>query len=646
MTATEWHRTLFVRALNEGADLGEALLAAEMAVEMQPAPLPKLPVDAYLSHDIYNRRAQSILNRALRAARDLSIAARAELEAAIRLPEPAESAQAMVRFVQNYRVQLASLLGSTQVAALLEGAREVAQHVPVVPPAGASAPLPATLPPDDATALLERLRALPATQREQRIYNLPPDQQQYVRSAIDAQPAPVVVPPVPGADDPGRVQYPIIEEAARELSTKNVMDRAAYDNLDAAARAKAFTVAGVDAEETLTTIRDLLAENVAQGADYEAFREKALATVGAESFLGEPHMENIFRTNIQSAFSDGQMNVLRHPFIKSGFPFSSYHAIHDQRVRHNHLALEKHGIDGSNVYRTDDPVFQTFRPPWDFNDRCSWIPMTVRQAAEEGVAEAQRWLDTGVEPTPPAFVPMPPFSPPAGFVRESVPLSIQLSMQSLEQWGACLGMVGDEWHGPQAPGPDWKQVGVGEKGGKIWKRTGEQQSGEQQQQPETAPAQHDTVVAEYLNKMAAETGLTREQILQSVARLAKPKPQQRPAQQQQPVLSQEGQTAVASVKAYLDGIKTGNVGTELIEHAVQPLAKLPDDQLAAAVQSLGIAGKSRSRKAAIDQVRQVLKNQSEMWIKSSRGANMSLMDVIPEPRIRGIRLRIPRKWCK
>jgi hypothetical protein len=102
-------------------------------------------------------------------------------------------------------------------------------------------------------------------------------------------------------------------------------------------------------------------------------------------------------------------------------------------VRPNHIALEKLGIGGTNVYRADDPVFQLFRPPWDYNDRCSSTPMTVRQAAEAGREEARSWLETGEEPAVKAFVPMPPFQPPPGFQRAvgAAPLSIQLSMQPM-----------------------------------------------------------------------------------------------------------------------------------------------------------------------------------------------------------------------
>lgn len=473
-----WHATLVRRALRFTDNIGEALLAAEVALAQQPTK----PVDAMLSRDIFNKSAQSILNRALKEASKLSITARRELELAIKLTDPLDSARAIVDFIRRYRVGLANLLGTTNLAALLEGAREVASHIPVIPPPGIGMPVPPSLEPAEAVALVDELRKVTAVEREQRIYMLPGAQQEYVRAALRIEaspPGPPFVPVLPGGDEPGRIHFAIIEEAGRELSTKNVMTREQFDRLDAAARQKAFTVAGVDAEETLTTILDLLAENVKEGADYEAFRTKVLAAVDEGTFLSEAHIEVVFRTNIQAAFSDGQMIVVRHPFIRSGFPYASIEVIDDDRTRHNHLALMKFGIDGTNIYRIDDPVFLLFRAPWDYNCRCGFIVLTVRHAADLGLAEAKQWLATGKEPLPPAFVSMPPFQPPPGFRREGVPLSIRLSMEAIE---AAFGMVGDEWHGPTAPAPGWVQVGRGAHGGLIWKKAGQQQTAPQQQQ--------------------------------------------------------------------------------------------------------------------------------------------------------------------
>lgn len=358
-------------------------------------------VDAYFAHDIHNPAGQAILNRSLKAIKGMSAAARKDLQSALKKTGN-ESGSAILAFVNKYRLQLANLLTTTQLASLLEGAREVAEKVP---PLG--------------TTPVEGLSVV--------------EQEAILKADVPIK-TPDFSPPKPtSAEAPDAIHYPIIEEAVKNLTGRNIMDRQGYDALEAAARAKAFTVANVAAEETLTKIRDSLANNVKEGIDYATWSDKVLDEVGKGTFLSDAHQETVFRTNIQTALSDGQMSVLSHPLVRSGFPYSTYDAIHDDRARHNHLALEELGIAGTNVYRNDDPVFQTFRPPWDFNDRCGWTPITVRQAAERGVPEAVEWLKTGVEPTVKAHVPMPDFRPPEGFHRalSSAPLSIQLSLQSI-----------------------------------------------------------------------------------------------------------------------------------------------------------------------------------------------------------------------
>lgn len=340
-----------------------------------------LSINAFFAHDISNKRAQGILNDALKAAKGLSASARKDLTSAI----DKDSGGAILEFIEKYRLDLARLLTHTQLAAVLTGAREIAAKIPTLD-AGVKA----------------------------------------VKQIVGDIPQPKF----PTSDGPS---YTIIQEAAKSLAEKNVLTRPQYDALESAARAKALVVAGVDATETLTKIRDTLAENVRNGADYPTFKQKILSAVDKGTFLSDAHNETVFRTNVQTAFSDGQMTVLSNPLVRAGFPYSAYDSIHDDRVRDHHLALDTAGISKTNIYRSDDPVFQTFRPPWDYNCRCSWTPITIRQAAEKGISEAQEWLETGIEPSPPAFVIMPNFAPPDGFQRSlnAAPLAIQLSMQPM-----------------------------------------------------------------------------------------------------------------------------------------------------------------------------------------------------------------------
>ena len=434
-----WANSVVADCLSEAGDDVEAgYAAAELILSTLPIPDS---LDVALAHDIHNRRAQGVLNRALQASKALSASAKKELAKALKRGVEG-SGEAILKFVDKYRVQLAKLLSATQLAALLEGARDVAADIPTLAVFPGAATLPPSIGPKEVVSLVDRLEKLTGEERAAAIYDLPSDQQNYVQQALVAKEAsppivpPSFSPPPPSSGSPEEIHFPVIEEAVKQLTEKNVMTRERFDALDAASRAKAFTVAGVDAQETLTKIRDALAENVRKGVDYATFKQEIVEDVEPNTFMSEAHMENVFRTTIQTQFSDGQMTVLKHPLVRSGFPYADYDAIHDERTRENHLALEKLGIQGTNTYRTDDPVFQLFRPPWDYNDRCGWTPKTVRQAAEAGIEEAKRWLATGVEPYPPAHVPMPPFAPPPGFQRAvaSAPLSIQLSMQSIDNF--------------------------------------------------------------------------------------------------------------------------------------------------------------------------------------------------------------------
>lgn len=83
----------------------------------------------------------------------------------------------------------------------------------------------------------------------------------------------------------------------------------------------------------------------------------------------------------------------------------------------------------------------------------------------------------------------------------------------------------------------------------------------------------------------------------------------------EPQAADSGKAAVASVQNYIDNITKGGASAAKIEEALAPLAKVPTDQLAAVAAQLKIAGRVKSRKALMDQVRQVMTNLSTNWIK-------------------------------
>jgi SPP1 gp7 family putative phage head morphogenesis protein len=202
----------------------------------------------------------------------------------------------------------------------------------------------------------------------------------------------------------------------------------------AAVKQGAFAITGDLTDAAVADVRDLLTENLAKGPDREAFIDAVINRLGEGGPLSEAHVETIFRTNVASAISDGTNKALQAPMVVDAFPYRAYYATTDTRVRKEHLQLERLGLDGTNIYRADDPTWQKFRPPWDWGCRCSWVPLTVEQAARRGVTEAKEWLARAqamadqlggsaaeyinrTEPASPAWVQSPPFQPPAEFER-------------------------------------------------------------------------------------------------------------------------------------------------------------------------------------------------------------------------------------
>jgi F like protein len=235
--------------------------------------------------------------------------------------------------------------------------------------------------------------------------------------------------PPPDEPDPV-VRFPGIDNAANRILESRTISPANYYGMRQRARQEAFTISGNLEDAAVDKIRVLLGENVRDGANLKAF-ESAVAEALPKLAISEAHLENVFRTNTLTAFSDGHEATFQAPIVADAFPFRAYFSTHDDRTRIEHEQLEELGMDGTNVYLADDPTWLKFRPPWDWQCRCRWIPYTIRQAARKGVTMAVQWLDNikqakiaGVysgddsDYRPNAiYVAPPPFNPPVEFQR-------------------------------------------------------------------------------------------------------------------------------------------------------------------------------------------------------------------------------------
>lgn len=229
------------------------------------------------------------------------------------------------------------------------------------------------------------------------------------------------------------VNLPVLNEVVQRVSKLPVTAGINYKDTAAKVHAGAFAVTGELTDHAVTQVKDLLVEALEKGTNKNEFIDNVVEKLGSDK-LSEPHIENIFRTNTAAALSAGQQQAVNSPMVVDAFPYAAYHATLDSRVREEHLALEKAGLNGTNIYRADDPTFLKFRPPWSYQCRCSWTPTTVLQASRKGVEEAKEWINRAeqfantkggnynqylsqAKPATPQFVEPPPFEPSPEFKR-------------------------------------------------------------------------------------------------------------------------------------------------------------------------------------------------------------------------------------
>lgn len=267
----------------------------------------------------------------------------------------------------------------------------------------------------------------------------------------------------PGAKSPKAVRFPRIEKATESLFKRGLMTRPQYDRLSAAAKQSTFTVAWIDDTAVIGKIRDALAETIAEGPTLDRFREKVVEKL-EQSPMSRHHGENVYRTGLMSAYRDGQESLAAHPIVQEIFRFRQFSATHDGRVRDEHLAFEKFGIEGSDIYLSDDPIWDIATPPLGYQCRCVTSLLRISDAARLGLEYAKEWLRIGHQPEPkPYCIDKVSWRPEPGFGVRHGPLlsvgtasSVRMSAQPIR-----LGDVNPwvPYRGPRG-GTGWQHSGT------------------------------------------------------------------------------------------------------------------------------------------------------------------------------------------
>lgn len=166
--------------------------------------------------------------------------------------------------------------------------------------------------------------------------------------------------------------------------------------LGESARHRAFYVTGLAHHDLVQLVSDGLEDALKNGetlADFKARIMTAIQTQGWHDY----RIENIFRTNLQTAYAAGRYKKMQ--AVKASRPYWQYLAVMDRRVRPSHAILD------GKVYPADHEFWATHYPPNGFRCRCGVRTLSQRQVdtlglpVEKEMPQAGIWTDpkTGME---------------------------------------------------------------------------------------------------------------------------------------------------------------------------------------------------------------------------------------------------------
>jgi len=151
-----------------------------------------------------------------------------------------------------------------------------------------------------------------------------------------------------------------------------------------AAKARAFTIAGVARTDVLLDIHGAIEKAIANGETFWDFRKRIDEIMANSGWAGlSPHrLDNIFRTNVQTAYMAGRYQQMKQ--VAKRRPYWQYDAVNDSRTRPSHAAMD------GKVYPHDHPFWDTWYPPNGYGCRCSVTSLSQAELEEEGLKVEER----------------------------------------------------------------------------------------------------------------------------------------------------------------------------------------------------------------------------------------------------------------
>lgn len=168
------------------------------------------------------------------------------------------------------------------------------------------------------------------------------------------------------------------KEAFQFWKEKVPMNWTTFSTLAEDERVRAFVISGMAKGDMLTAMHKSIEKALEEGQSMGKWKRNVNTLFEKNGWdkLQGWRLDNIFRTNIQTAYSIGRYNQMMR--VVESRPYWRYSAINDSRTRLAHAAL--HG----RVVRADDPFWDVMFPPNGYRCRCTVTSLSERDLERKG----------------------------------------------------------------------------------------------------------------------------------------------------------------------------------------------------------------------------------------------------------------------
>lgn len=159
-------------------------------------------------------------------------------------------------------------------------------------------------------------------------------------------------------------------EALKFAQSRNVVLPSEFYTLDLKTRQLSTTVSFLSSIEQIKSVINSVNKAIANGSTFQDFKKEVYEN-GIR--LSPKYLDLVFRQNVQTAYSFGRWE--QQSKNRNARPYLMYSAIDDDRVRPDHIALNR------IIRHIDDPFWLMYYPPWAF--RC-FLPDVHIDGASKG----------------------------------------------------------------------------------------------------------------------------------------------------------------------------------------------------------------------------------------------------------------------